>query len=87
MMDIKPINPADYQAIVFFTGAGMSAESGVPTYRGKGGIWSEYRWEELACEEAFRKDPEKRPWKHPIRTSLSSLRTLTGCTSGPAHNA
>jgi NAD-dependent SIR2 family protein deacetylase len=25
--------------IVFFTGAGMSAESGVPTYRGRGGIW------------------------------------------------
>ena len=27
--------------IVFFTGAGMSAESGVPTYRGRGGIWGQ----------------------------------------------
>ena len=35
-----------YNSIVFFTGAGMSAESGVPTYRGKGGIWNEYNWEE-----------------------------------------
>jgi NAD-dependent SIR2 family protein deacetylase len=33
------INPDDYEQIVFFTGAGMSAESGVPTYRGSGGVW------------------------------------------------
>ena len=43
--------------IVFFTGAGMSAESGVPTYRGSGGIWNEYKWEEYACESAFKKNP------------------------------
>ena len=36
------IDPSDYKHIVFFTGAGMSAESGVPTYRGKGGIWHKY---------------------------------------------
>ncbi|MCB9565968.1 MAG: hypothetical protein H6710_01880 [Myxococcales bacterium] len=29
----------DFERIVFFTGAGMSAERGVPTYRGAGGIW------------------------------------------------
>ncbi len=58
-MDIVPLQPADYQGIVFFTGAGMSAESGIPTYRGKGGIWTKYRWEQVACEEAFRRDPEK----------------------------
>ena len=28
----------------------MSAESGVPTYRGRGGIWNEYKWEEYACQ-------------------------------------
>lgn len=43
--------------IVFFTGAGMSAESGVPTYRGKGGIWHEYNWEEYACQEAWEMYP------------------------------
>ncbi len=37
----------------------MSAESGVPTYRGKGGIWAKYNWEEVACEEAFQRNPEK----------------------------
>jgi len=53
------INPADYPSIVFFTGAGMSAESGVETYRGKGGGWHEYDWESYACQRAFERDPEK----------------------------
>ena len=52
-MDIE-----NYNRIVFFTGAGMSAESGVPTYRGRGGIWNEYKWEEYACESAFMANPE-----------------------------
>jgi NAD-dependent deacetylase len=47
----------DYRHIVFFTGAGMSAESGVPTYRGKGGVWKEYDWKNCACEQAFARDP------------------------------
>ncbi|HDP95626.1 MAG TPA: NAD-dependent deacylase [Candidatus Aminicenantes bacterium] len=46
------------RAIVVFTGAGMSAESGVPTYRGSGGIWNQYRWQEYACQEAFENKPE-----------------------------
>ncbi len=36
----------------------MSAESGVPTYRGKGGIWKEYDYEAYACQPAFERDPE-----------------------------
>ena len=36
----------------------MSAESGVPTYRGSGGIWHEYKWENYACQAAFNRDPE-----------------------------
>jgi NAD-dependent deacetylase len=47
------------ERLVFFTGAGMSAESGVPTYRGRGGIWGQYRWEEFACQRAFEADPVK----------------------------
>ena len=35
----------------------MSAESGVPTYRGLGGIWHEYRWEDYACQNAFNNHP------------------------------
>lgn len=41
------------------TGAGFSAESGAPTFRGDGGMWEKYRAEELATPEAFRKDPNK----------------------------
>ena len=36
----------------------MSAESGVPTYRGRGGIWNQYKWENYACQSAFERDPE-----------------------------
>ena len=58
-MNITPLNTTDYDHIVFFTGAGMSAESGVPTYRGSGGIWHEYRWEDYACQEAWKRNPDK----------------------------
>jgi NAD-dependent deacetylase len=51
------INLLNYNQLVFFTGAGMSAESGVPTYRGLGGIWHEYKWEEYACQDAFNNHP------------------------------
>jgi len=50
---------ADFQRIVFFTGAGLSSESGIPTYRGKGGLWAEYDYEDYACQRAFERDPEK----------------------------
>lgn len=56
-----------YKSIVFFTGAGMSAESGVPTYRGRGGVWSRYNWEEYACQEAFDSNPEKVLKFHELR--------------------
>jgi NAD-dependent deacetylase len=48
----------DFRNVVFFTGAGISAESGVPTYRGKGGIWKQYDYETCACQAAFERDPE-----------------------------
>jgi NAD-dependent deacetylase len=44
-------------SIVFFTGAGISAESGIPTFRGKDGIWNKLRPEELANFDAFMKNP------------------------------
>lgn len=40
------------------TGAGISAESGVPTFRGPDGLWNEFRVEELATPEAFARDPK-----------------------------
>jgi len=47
----------DFKRIVFFTGAGVSKESGIPTFRGDGGIWNEYKPEDIASQEAFDKDP------------------------------
>jgi len=61
------IQPDKYKSIIFFTGAGMSAESGVPTYRGRGGVWSKYNWEEYACQEAFDRDSEKVLKFHELR--------------------
>ena len=43
--------------VVVITGAGISAESGVPTFRGEDGLWKNYRAEELATPWAFKKDP------------------------------
>lgn len=43
--------------VVVLTGAGISAESGVPTFRGKNGLWKEYRSEELATPQAFASNP------------------------------
>ena len=44
--------------ITVLTGAGVSAESGVPTFRGPGGLWENHRPEELATPQAFARDPE-----------------------------
>ena len=43
--------------IVVLTGAGMSAESGVPTFRGQDGLWEGHRIEEVATPEAFAANP------------------------------
>ncbi len=43
--------------VFVLTGAGISAESGIPTFRGAGGLWQGYRVEEVACPEAWARDP------------------------------
>ena len=49
---------AKAKRIAVLTGAGISAESGIPTFRGAGGLWRNYRPEELATPEAFDRDPD-----------------------------
>jgi NAD-dependent deacetylase len=70
----------DFERIVFFTGAGMSAESGIPTYRGKGGIWTEYNYEDYACQRAFDRAPEKVWDFHDKRRAA-----VAACAPNPGH--
>lgn len=44
--------------IVILTGAGVSAESGIDTFRGGGGLWEQHRVEDVATPEAFAADPD-----------------------------
>jgi len=49
---------ADIRNIVILTGAGISAESGLRTFRAEDGLWEDYPVEDVATPEAFRRDPE-----------------------------
>lgn len=46
------------QKIVVFSGAGMSAESGINTFRDSDGLWEQHRIEDVATSEAWTRDPE-----------------------------
>jgi NAD-dependent deacetylase len=48
---------AQAASVAVLTGAGVSAESGIPTFRGAGGLWKNYKPEDLATPEAFARDP------------------------------
>jgi NAD-dependent deacetylase len=70
------------QKVSVLTGAGISAESGVPTFRGKGGLWENYRPEDLATPQAFSRDPVLVwRWYHWRRGLIAE------CQPNPAHQA
>lgn len=73
---------ATAEKIAVLTGAGVSAESGVPTFRGSGGLWEGYRAEELATPSAFRRDPDL-VWSF----YRWRLRLLSGVVPNAAHRA
>lgn len=77
---VPDLNPDDYLSIVFFTGAGMSAECGIPTYRGAGGVWREYNWEEYASQRAFELNQEKVLNFHQLRRA-----SVLECTPHKGH--
>jgi NAD-dependent deacetylase len=79
---IEPITLADFRSVVFFIGAGMSAESGVPTYRGRGGIWGQYDYTEYACQRAFDRDPQKVLDFHELRRTRA-----LACAPHAGHHA
>ncbi|HSG50420.1 MAG TPA: NAD-dependent protein deacylase [Longimicrobiales bacterium] len=68
--------------VLVLTGAGISAESGVPTFRGTQGLWRAQRPEDLATPEAFRRDPrlvwEWYAWRRDL---------VLGCRPNPGHRA
>ena len=47
-----------YDSIVVLTGAGISAESGIKTFRDQDGLWENHRLEDVCTPEAFKRDPE-----------------------------
>ena len=48
-----------YERIVILSGAGLSAESGLSTFRDKDGIWARHKIEDVATPQAFARDPER----------------------------
>ena len=59
--------------VVAFTGAGISKESGIPTFRERGGLWENYRVEDVATSEAFQRDPEL-VWKFYLSRRKDALK-------------
>lgn len=73
---------AKLDRICCLTGAGVSAESGVPTFRGQAGFWQGQKPEDLATPQAFERDPEK-VWKfYNYRREV-----LLECRPNAAHRA
>jgi NAD-dependent deacetylase len=65
--------------VVVFSGAGMSAESGVPTFRGEDGLWKKFRPEELANFSAFMRNPGLVwEWYDHRRALMSSIEPNAG---------
>ena len=69
-------------SVTVITGAGISADSGVPTFRGPDGLWRNFRAEDLATPEAFARDPhlvwEWYNWRR---------ERIAACRPNPAHDA
>jgi NAD-dependent deacetylase len=73
---------AEAERVAVLTGAGISRESGIPVFRGAGGLWRQYRAEQLATPEAFARDPrlvwEWYDWRRSV---------VAGAEPNPGHRA
>src|SRR5258708_5275792 len=56
--DFDPIALAPDARVFILTGAGISAESGIRTFRGANGLWEQYRFEEVASPAGWRAHPQ-----------------------------
>lgn len=71
-----------YGDIIILSGAGISAESGIPTFRDSDGLWNNHRIEEVATIEAYRRNPEA------VHDFYNNLKTdLQKAEPNPAHLA
>jgi NAD-dependent deacetylase len=70
--------------IVVLTGAGISAESGLPTFRGTDGLWEGRRVEEVASPQGFARDPQR---VHEFYNARRARLTGPGVGPNPAHFA
>lgn len=68
--------------VLVLTGSGVSAESGIPTFRGAGGLWENHPFEKLASPEGFAADPAL-VW----RFYSERRRGAAGCAPNPGHRA
>lgn len=67
------------KAVVVLTGAGVSAESGIPTFRSNGGFWRTRRFEDLATPQGFARDPKLVwEWYEERRRSIAAARPNAG---------
>lgn len=72
----------DIRNIVILTGAGISAESGLATFRGPDGLWEGHRVEDVCTPEAFARDPDLVQTFYDMRRAA-----LAGVEPNPAHHA
>ena len=93
---IQPLTSTD--RVFVLTGAGVSAESGLPTFRGAGGLWRGHRAQDVATPKAFHANPEM-VWqfyserrkrhstvlqiRHTVRWRNWSVRSATASSSAP----
>jgi len=79
---IPPFTIGPRTHVLVLTGAGVSAESGVPTFRDAGGLWEGHRFEDVASPDAFRRDPML-VWRFYSKRRAG----LDGIAPNPAHHA
>lgn len=82
MKYLTPIHIDDDTRVLVLTGAGVSAESGIPTFRDSNGLWENHRVEDVASPEGFERDPSL-VWRfYSLRREAAAK-----CAPNPGHFA
>jgi NAD-dependent deacetylase len=80
--EFAPLEISATNRVFVLTGAGISAESGIRTFRDAGGLWEQYRFEEVASPEGWRAHPEV-VWRFYAQRRTQA----SACEPNPAHRA